>query len=265
MSQRSISRAVLDNLLPPGWDVKSDSDLDLLLDGLADNKEPIRIFLNKLSKIRNPQKTVFLSDLEKEYGLMTRTNLTEQVRRDRLEVRAYERGGTGSKDNLQTALTRAGFIIQVHENSPAVDPAIFLTQAFQMVAGDPVNAFAGDPNAYCGQVGGELLVNGPIYNQRPLYLMEAGGTPTSYAGDPLAYAGYYLELIKVPTAYEVPTVPGDWPLVFFVGGDATRNIDGELTDIEVAEIPIERKEEFQTIILRYKPVHTWAGLIVIYT
>lgn len=265
MSQRSIGRAVLDNLLPPGWDVKQDSDLDLLFEGLADNKEPIREFLNKLSKIRNPQKTDFLSDLEKEYGLMSRTNLTEQVRRDRLEVWMYERGGKGSKDNLRDALIRSGFLVQVHENSPAVDPAIFLTQAFQMVAGDPVNAFAGDPNAYCGQVGGELLVNGPIYDQRPLYLMEAGGTPTSFAGDPLAYAGYYLELIKTPIVYQVPTNPKDWPLVFFVGGDATRNINGELTDIEVAEIPAERKEEFQTIILRYKPVHTWAGLIVIYT
>lgn len=264
MSPRNISRAVLDSLLPPGWDVKFDGDLDLLLDGLADNKEVIRLEIEKLSKIRNPQKTSYLSDLEKETGLMTRTNLSEQVRRDRLAVRLYERGGTGSKDNLQTALTRAGFVIQVHENSPAVDPAIFLDQAFQMVAGDPVNAFAGDPNAYCGQVGGFLLVNGPIYNQRPLYLMEAGGTPTSYAGDPLAYAGYYLELKRELEVYETPAFSGDWPLVFFVGGDATRNVGGELTDIEIAEVPIERKEEFENIILRYKPVHSWAGLIVIY-
>ncbi len=265
MSQRSVSRAVIDDLLPPGWDIKSDDDLDKLLEGLAENKEVIRLALNKLSKIRNPQKTDYLSDLEKEYGLLTRTNLSEQVRRDRLAVRMFERGGTGSKDNLQTALTRAGFDVQVHENSPAVDPAIFLVQAFQMVAGDPVNAFAGDPFAYAGQIGGELLVNGPIFSQRPLYLMEAGGTPTSFAGDPLAYAGYYLDVTKIPITYEIPTDTRDWPLVFFVGGDATRNPSGELTDIEIAEVPIEREDEFKNIILRYKPVHSWAGLIVIYT
>lgn len=264
MSQLSVSRAMINSLLPPGWDIETGGDLDLFLEGLAENKEAMRVFLATLSTLRNPQKTAYLSDLEKEYGLMTRTNLTEQVRRDRLEVRVYERNGKGSDDNLQTALRRAGFDVQVHENSPAVDPSQFIDKAFQMVAGDPVNAFAGDPNAYAGQVGGELLVNGPIFNQIPLYLMEAGGTPTSFAGDPLAYAGYFLELKRTSRIYQTPTDPADWPLVFFVGGDATRNVDGELTDIQIAEIPIERKEEFHNIILRIKPVHSWAGLIVIY-
>jgi len=264
MSQHNISREVYNDLTPTGIEVKHDGGLDLLLDGMADNDEIIRLFLKDLAYVRNPFKTPFLSDLEKEFGLKTRTNLTQQVRRDRLSVRVYERGGTGSKDNLQDALDRAGFDVQVHENSPAVDPATFLTQDYQITTGDPTNAYAGDPEAYCGQTGGFLLVNGPIYDQSPLYLSECGDA-NAYAGDPLAYCGYYLELRRIPLTYEVPMNSGDWPLVFFVGGDATRNVSGELTDIEIAEVPIERQEEFENIILRFKPLHSWAGLIIIYT
>lgn len=264
MSQHNISREVYNDLTPPGMDIKHDADLDLLLNGMADNKEVIREFLKDLAFVRNPFKTPYLSDLEKEFGLSTRNNLSIPVRQNRLAVRVYERGGKGSKDNLQEALDTAGFNVQVHENSPAVDPDIFLAQDFQITAGDPTNAYAGDPEAYCGQVGGFLLVNGPIYDQSPLYLSECGDV-NAYAGDPLAYCGYYLELRRIPLEYEVPMESGDWPFVFFVGGDATRNIAGELTDIELAEVPIERREEFENIILRFKPLHSWAGLIVIYT
>jgi len=263
MSQYSISRSVLNALLPPGWNIKQDGDFDKLLEGIAENKEVTREFLISLATLRNPQKTQYLSDLEKEYGLMTRNNLTEQVRRDRLSVRAYERDRNGSWEDLQNALQNSGFNVQVHENSPAVDPAIFLNQAFQMVAGDPLNAFAGDPGAYCGQIGGILLVNGEIFDQIPLWLMGCAGD-NAYAGDPLAYAGYYLELQKNLITYEIPADPFDWPYIFFVGGDATRGGSEELTDIELAEVPIERKCEFENIILRYKGLHAWAGLIIIY-
>jgi hypothetical protein len=272
MSQRSISRAALDSLLPPGLDVEPESDLDNLIEGIAENKESVRSFLATLANLRNPYKTQYLADLEKEFGFMTRTNLTHAVRRARLAARMYSRGGTGSKDNLQKstglvlgALDAAGFDVQVHENNPAVDPAIFLDQAFQMVAGDPNNAYAGDPNAYCGRIGGELLVNGPIYDQRPLYLIECGNTDCAYAGDPNAYAGYYLELIKTQKVYITPANPANWPLVFFVGGDATRDpVTDELTDIQRAQVPAEREQEFKNIILRIKPVHTWAGLLIDY-
>lgn len=260
----SIHRAVIDAMLPPGWNVESDGDLDHLLDGMAKNSESVYDFMSQLSLLRNPALTPWLSDLEREFGVITRTNLAEAIRRARMETRMYERKGTGSKDDLEIALTRVGFDVQVHQNDPAVDPALFLTQAFQLCCGDPTNAFAGDPNAYCGRIGGELLVNGPIYDQSPLYLSECGG-PFSYAGDPYMYCGWYDELRRIPIVYQVPADPGNWPFVFFVGGDATRDpVTDELTDIMTAEVPIERKEEFQNIILQYKPKFTWAGLIITY-
>ena len=60
----------------------------------------------------------------------------------------------------------------------------------------------------------------------------------------------------------------DWPtynggLVFFVGGDATRDAQsGELTQIEFADVPEARREELRRIIVKYKPIHSWGALLI---
>lgn len=35
-----------------------------------------------------------------------------------------------------------------------------------------------------------------------------------------------------------------------------------LTAIATASVPVEREDEFKGIILRYKPLHAWAALVV---
>lgn len=266
MSQLNISRALLNSVLPEGpiLTPKADDDLDKFLDVISAGIEDIRIFLEKLAYIRDPYNTFTFSDLEKEYGIITKDNISEEVRIAQLVTKIYEKAGTGSKDNLENALQRAGFDVLVHSNSPAVDPAIFLDQAFQLVCGDPVNAFCGDPNAYCGRVGGYLLVNGAIFTRRPAYL-SVGDTLNAFAGDPVCVSGYFLGLIKEEKEYSIPSDPDTWPFIFFVGGEATRGGSGELTDIETADVPTERRQEFENIILAYKPIFTWAGLIINYT
>lgn len=267
MSDQAFMRSILDALLPPGpkWVPADGLDFDLFLDGLADIYPPIKNFLGDLACLRDPETTPYLSDLEKEFGILTKENLTEAIRRELLAARIYERGGTGSATNLQAALVRAGFDVQIHENSPAVDPAIFLDENFQITLGDPISAFIGDPDAYLGRIGGELLVNGPLFDQYPLYL-TALGAPDMQLGDPAAFLGDFDELVRNPQVYPIPTNPDSWPFIFFVGGDATRNPGtGELTAIEQAEIPATQIGEFKNIILRYKPLHTWAGLIITVT
>jgi hypothetical protein len=228
-----------------------------LLDGSAENWEIIRAFLSDLDCIRDPSCTSFLADLEKEFGVFTNTNLTEQQRRDQLTPIVFNRSFNGSVDNLQQALDDAGFTVQVHENSPAVDPAIFLDQDFQMVAAGS-NAYAGRSDAYAGKVGGELLVNGEIFKTRKIVIPCAGNL---YAGDGQT-AGEYLSLERTEITYAIPTDPDDWPLVFFVGGDATRDGTGALTEIQLAPVPLEQEQEFKRIILKYKPIHSWAGLVI---
>lgn len=266
MSQYNISRALIDALFPDGppWYPEKDGDFDLFLNGISQGIETIKIFLEKLAFVRDPYSTLILSDLEREYGIITKDNISVEIRIMQLAVKIYERGGTGSPDNLENALRNAGFDVYVHPNDPAIDPAILLNQIFQLVLGDPLNAFIGDPGAYFGRVGGYLLVNGPIYTRRPAYL-GLGDPLNAFIGDPNAVMGFFLSLIIKEKKYVIPVDPDTWPFIFFVGGPATRGGSGELISIENGEVPAERKQEFENIILAYKPIFTWAGIIVTYT
>lgn len=268
----TLSRSVIDALIPYGsaWTPAQGGDLDKLYDGISANAEVVSTFLECLSYIRDPNLTPILDDLEREYGIPTNTNLTESQRRQFLAAVIYQGENNGSKDDLQSALQSAGFDVQVHENSPAIDPDNFLNNIFLMVA-DGDNAYAGfypvAPGEYtsvAGKTGGLLLVNGKIYTQAPDYISTANG-PEMFAGNEDAFAGRYDDLEQTLVIYDIPDDPNSWPFFFFVGGDATRNVSGELTNIEFVDIPIERQVEFERLILKYKPIHTWAGLMINYT
>ena len=255
----SLMRSVIDVITPRGsaWSVAPDEDWDKLYDGIALNWEEVREFLAELKSIRDPALTSFLADLEKEFGVFSNPILTEQQRRDQLTPIVFNRSFNGGLDNLEDALQAAGFDVQVHSNSPAADPALFLDQNFQMVA-DGGNAFAGRPDAFAGRSGGELLVNGEIFTSRKVIIPVAGNL---FAGDGQT-AGEYIDLERTEITYNIPTDPADWPLVFFVGGDATRNGSGALTEIQLADVMSAQESEFKRIILKYKPIHSWAALII---
>jgi len=265
---KSVSRQTFDALLPPGplWVPEDGEALDQFIEGISKNSEDIADFLSQLAHIRSPALTTILSDLEKEYGIAVDTNLTESIRRMRLATKKYENISNGSVDILQAALESSGFTqLTVYENSPAVDPAIFLDQIFIMIAnGD--NAYAGfipvggpPSTAFAGRVGGELLVNGDIFTTVPAYLSQADDM---WAGGLHGYAGRFDEMSTTKLEYDIPVDPDDWPLVFFIGGPATFNPDGSLLTIENADVAAEREQELKRLILSIKPIHSWAGLII---
>lgn len=260
----TVGHQTIEALLPGGsaWAPAPGEDMDLLFEGMGLNAEEVADFLTSLAVVRDPLLTPYLEDLEKEYGIPTVTNITEDVRRMRLATIIFNGAGNGSVDDMQAALDSAGFTVQVHENSPAVDPALFLDQSFQMFADGPA-AFAGNQDAFAARIGGELLVNGDIFFQTAAYEMQASGQ-AAFAGNGSAVAGFFNDLNLIPVEYEIPTNPDDWPLVFFIGGDATRDGSGALTAIERGEVPVEREAEFKSLVLRYKPMHSWAGLVITY-
>lgn len=267
----TISRSTLNALLPEGafWQPAAESDYDLLIEGIASNTEVNYQVLKQLACIRCPESTPMLDDLELEYGIIPAILATEAERRSRLEAFIYRRAGSGAWDLLQSKLREAGFTdVYVHPNDPAVDPNIFLAQAFNMVCGDLLpggnDAQCGEPEAICARVGGELLVNGDLFKSVPNYVNLCGEPlatcdATVQAGD---FDGYKSQLQDI--TYSIPTESGYWPLIFFVGGPATRDIDGYLTEIEFYTLPIERRLEFRRTILKFKPMHSWGGLIVVY-
>lgn len=225
----TVSRALLDSLLPPGslWAPKPGADLDLLLDGIAANTEEMRVFLASLALLRDPQLTIILDDLETEYGIEFNPLLTEQERRDQLTAAKGANQGDGTDDFLQTKLQEAGFDLQVHSNDPPVDPAPLLAATYNIFCDDQTDAYCGNENAICGRSAGQLVVNG---------------------GD---------------EAFSVPASSDYWHLIFFIGGDVTRDpVTDEITSVAPAEVPEARADELVRLIVKYKPLHSWCGLIV---
>lgn len=228
-----LCRQVLDALLPPGslWVPADDGGLDNLLKGIADNHERAREFLSQLAYLRSPLLTPILADLEKEFGILPDATLDEATRRARLEVVKTAAKNDGSLDFLQDSLLAAGFDVLVHANNPPVDPGFFLFYAPSAICGNSSAVCGGSST---GSARGELLVNGEL----------------SYE--------------QAPVRYAIPTDPGYWPLFFFVGGAATRNGSGELTEIADALVPVSRRLELARLILKFKPLHSWAGLSIRY-
>lgn len=256
-----ISRALLDALLPPGvlWVPKEDGDFDLLLDGMADNYESVLTFLTTLAYLRDAQKTTILSDLEKEYGILPNSDLSEQTRRDRLQSTIVAANSDGSANFMQERLQEAGFDILVHINSPPVDPNIFID--IPQIFCKSSNAYCGNQNAVCGGVAGGLIVNGDIFTQRTAFGTVCGGN-ISFSGNSAALCGGFADFTETPVSYSIPSDPGYWGLIFFIGGPAVRDsITDELISIETVLLPVSRQEELTRLIVKYKPLHSWCGLI----
>ena len=268
----TFSRRILNALLPQGWfwTPKPLSDYDKLLDGVSNNSGAVYSDLKKLSSLRDPLTTPILSDLEKEYAVVPFTGATDAQRRQSLKAFMFRRANTGAYDILQEKLREAGFTdVYVIPNDPAVDPDIFLAQDFAMVCGDLLpsgnEAQCGEPEALCQSVGGELLVNGELFTPVLNYINQCGETLITcgddvYCGD---FDGYKSALTDI--TYVVPDDSGYWPLIFFVGGEPSYDEYGFLDEIQMYNVPSQRRTEFRRIILKFKPMHSWGALIVQYS
>ena len=58
-------------------------------------------------------------------------------------------------------------------------------------------------------------------------------------------------------------ISDDYPLVFFVGGDATLGGGGEITDLAYGFINVDSVPVFKRILKAIIPMHAWAGVKVI--
>lgn len=261
-----FSRAIINSELPKGsvWDVKQNGGLDLLFEGLADNNQVVKDFLQNLESLRNPIDTQILDDLEREYGVSTNVVLSEAIRRQRLLAKKTDKSGNGTDWFIQNKLREAGFDVYVYRNDPPSNPSTILNESFISYFGG-VDSFFGGGDAYFGATSGELIVNGLIYEREKIFTAQMGGADSFFGGDDDAFFGDYIDFRQELNKYEVPANPAYWPLIFFVGGVATYNLDGSIKTIAQAEINIKRRTELRSLIVKYKPLHTWCGLIVYYT
>jgi hypothetical protein len=258
-------RSILDALMPEGaaWNVMSDGDLDNLLNAIADNQQQAYDRLSKLAKLRDPAETELLSDLEREYGILSNENLSEAQRRLALAGIKYAKPGFGA-DDLQQKLRAAGFEnLFVYQNDPTIDPDLFMTTTpMCCVGGD--NAYIEEPTALIGYItpgGGELIVRKIFPQVRPLYLSQVGGD-FAYVAEPRMVVGYYLESEEIHTVFEDPGDPDRWRFIFYVGGEVSDWTNPPI--YERAQIPMALKPLLISLILKYKPIHTWCLLVVDY-
>lgn len=260
---KPLMKSFIDALLPKGsiWTPKVAGFFEGLLFGLADAFEIVRLKLAELADIRNAKRTTVLDELERDYGIPFNPALTEAERRAALDSRINAIDNTGSRQELENALQRAGFDLFVYSNSPAVDPTRFQND-FEMVAGED-NAFAGEPDAVAGVFLAELVVNGEIVISSPVFALTAGDEE-SFAGE-LSAVAEIEQLLESTFEYFLPTNPVAWPFIFFVGGAATFADDGSLVSIDFVNIDDDRRLELREIILKYKPAFTWAVLQVTFT
>lgn len=153
----------------------------------------------------------------------------------------------------------------------------------------PSLAQCGEPDAQCAWFQGELIVNGDIFEFSVDYTVLCGET-LAQCGEPASVSGELSGVTRTKIEYPIPADPEDWPLVFFVGGDATFNPDigasawcgealaqcgeplafaqwfeGELQDIEFVTLPYSRRADLVRLILQIKPIHSWCGLLVNFT
>ena len=231
-------KAVLEALLPDGaiWKPKPDGDFDRLLAGMGDNAQLPYEWLDSLAQLRNPRRPPILSDLEKEYGQLTNTDLTEAERRTQLAAVKYAIPDTASWELVQDKLRAAGFdAIVVTPNDPAIDPNL---------------------------ISGELLVNGPIYTeQKPGYLAQANGD-NMFAGNARAIAGYFLNIERTAHVYSIPSIWRYWRFVFFVGGVASGWPGAPA--IATYNVDANKEQLLKRLILTYKPLRSWCVLVANY-
>jgi len=236
----AVIKAAIKALLPEGalWMPAEDEDLDKFLDGVSENWDTARKFLYDIGFTRDPLLTPLLDELEREFGILPDFDLIEYLRRQQLSALKNDRTDAyATAQDLEEFLNNAGFDVQVHKNSPAVDPALFP---------------------------GDILVTTRIYDTLPAYLFQCGGA-TSFCGHIDAACGRFDDYIYNDFEYILPTDPKKWPLIFWVGGPATRDPGtGALTSIAPADVPLNRKNRFIEFILKTKPWFTWAILVINY-
>lgn len=256
---------VFKHLLPRAraWTLIIDKLLRNFFEGLAKSLGmPTRDFLDGIWLDIFPQSTRELEKWEVQFGLAS-VSITEQERRDRLDG-AWKGLGGQSPRYLQDTLQDNGFDVYIHEWwVPGTDPPD-VRNPFDVIdnaAGPTFIVLCGEPLALCGeaeaQAGnsidpmGYLLVN-KIFTTRHDFVVICG-EPAALCGEPGVQAGNYTGFVEFQIKYSIPTDPGFWPYILYFGGEVFGT---------QATVPVNRRDEFEDLLLKICPAQQWLGIMV---
>ena len=206
----------------------------------------------------DPQVTDNLVRWEEQFYLPS-SGLTEQERRDRLEA-TWKMTGGQSPGYLQSILRGYGFDVYVHDWWMPDEQILDLT-----MGGD--DAFMGGENARMGAQIVEYPVpwNPNLLLVDPYYPLVNRTSVTSYAPLSMGSEDAFMNgensfmgsLRKTESGdfYPIPADPTKWRGFVYVAGETMPN---------QATVPLERKAEFEELILSIFPADKWVGVIVEY-
>lgn len=241
--------------------------LTKFFEGLTALPDDFRTFIENIYMDLFPNSTRSIELWEEQFGI--RNPSSDMVIRKSTIDLAWKLKGGQSANYLQEKLIEAGFTeLLVHENNPEADPDNFLSDVFLMTCGNSW-AVCGNDDAFAGKTGGYVLANGylPAASDVRDFLAVCGGnmwTPT-YCDQTEAVCGYFEQYILEPKTYPIPNDPDIWGAIFFIGGEVTRDpVTHKITDIAKVVISVDRRQELENLILKIKPVQTWAGMIIDY-
>ncbi len=262
---------IFKHLLPTGraWRLTIDKPMRRFFQGLTGLGGDVRQFLDDIYDDIFPQTTREISTWEDQFALTNGGSLTIQQRRDRLDA-AWKALGGQSPRYIQDTLQENGFDVFIHEWWTNVFP-------FAGVYCGEALAAAGEASAECAAVipfntvknpldflapdnitpplpgQGFPLVN-KIFTAGPDFLVLCGEA-IAEAGEADASSGNFLTFKFTPRKYTIPTDPLTWPFFLYIGGE---------TFPDLAQIPVERRDEFEALCLKICPAQQWLGILVEY-
>lgn len=250
-------------------------NLRYFFEGIGNALNAPRIFLDLIWDDIFPSKTRQLNEWETQFALPS-TFLTEDQRRTRLDA-VWKAIGGQSPRYIQDTLQNAGFNVYVHEWWDPIpqrplggsvrndytptprNPILYLddgqtTSPFLMFDGGS-DAQDGDTLSYDGAT--NVPVGYPLVNKviAPAISTICDGNADMQDGAQLAQDGgnytFYAQ-----RQYILPTDSEKWHYFLYIGGK---------TFPTQAQIPNARREEFEELCLKIRPLEQWLGILVEYT
>lgn len=203
--------------------------IDRFFSGLANFFADVRTFVDLAYLDLFAATTRELGEWEHQFGLLTAS--TEADRRANIDAAWKARGGQSPR-YLQDVVQAAGFDVYIHEWWSSGPP---------YVARDPRNytnvptlgtVQCGEPLALCGEP--DALCNNFLANE-PDYLVNSNLTPFA---PPI-----------------VPSDPDTWPFFLYWADSTFPNR---------AQVPAERRREFERLILKLCPAQNWLVTLIDY-
>lgn len=189
---------VLKALLPKGkfWEYKRDDTFDLMLKGSGAAFDNVIEDYDAMSKLRNPIETALFEDLEREFGIVSNSTVSEANRRATLNAIKYAKRGSGSYSYLQNMLRAAGFNVNVLPMVP------WLNEDTELIS-------------MSFDFGNDIIVNSVRYDTTYVNIGQLGET-LFQLGEPSCMVGGDMRIYNTEHIQPVPTERWRWPFLFFI-------------------------------------------------